>query len=75
MPILTSVDSSTIPDAMSKSSQSKNHTTRQIVGLSLPPDLAREVKQEAARRGLRLKDLFLEIWQLYKTKSQGAGKG
>ena len=60
---------------MSKSSQSKNLTARQIIGLSLPPDLAREVKQEAARRGLSLKDLFLEIWQLYETKGQGASKG
>ena len=60
---------------MSKSSQSKKLTARQIVGLSLPPDLAREVKQEAAWRGLSLENLFLKIWQLYKTKGQGASKG
>ncbi len=60
---------------MSKSSLSKNCTARQIVGLSLPPALAREVKQEAARRGLNLKDLFLEIWQLYKTAGRGAREG
>lgn len=60
---------------MIKPPQSKKHSARQIVGLSLPQAVAREVKQEAARRGLSLKNLFLEIWQLYKTKSQGARKG
>lgn len=45
---------------------------RQIVGFSLSPALAREVKQEAARRGLSLRKLFEEIWSLYKEKS---GKG
>ena len=59
---------------MSRSPQPKTHTTRQIVGLSLPLAVAREVKQEAARRGLSLKDLFLEIWQLYKTEGRGARK-
>lgn len=42
---------------------------RQIVGFSLAPALAREVKQEAARRGLSLRKLFEEIWRLYKEKS------
>ena len=60
---------------MEKSPKSKNQTVRQIVGLSLPLVVAREVKQEAARRSLSLKALFLEIWQLYKTKGQGARKG
>ena len=60
---------------MSTSSQSRKSAVRRIIGLSLPPDLAHEVKQEAARRELSLKDLFLEIWQLYKTKGEGARKG
>lgn len=41
---------------------------RQIIGFSLPPDLAGEVKMEAARRNLSLRKLFVEMWALYKTK-------
>jgi hypothetical protein len=41
---------------------------RQIVGFSLPPERAREVKQEAARRGLMLRQLFEELWELYKAQ-------
>ena len=40
---------------------------RRIVGFSLPPDLAAEVKIEAARRNLSLRKLFSELWALYKT--------
>jgi asparagine synthetase B (glutamine-hydrolysing) len=43
---------------------------RQIVGFSLSPPLAREVKQEAARRGLSLRKLFEELWELYKRSGQ-----
>ena len=42
--------------------------TRQIVGFSLPPDLAAEVKVEAAKRNLSLRKLFGEMWSLYKTE-------
>jgi hypothetical protein len=41
---------------------------RQIVGFSLPPALAAEVKVEAAKRNLSLRQLFGEMWALYKTK-------
>lgn len=41
---------------------------RQIVGFSLPPELAVEVKTEAARRNISLRVLFGELWALYKTK-------
>jgi hypothetical protein len=45
---------------------------RKIVGFSLSPSLADEVKTEAARRQIALKDLFAEIWTLYKsTKTSG----
>jgi hypothetical protein len=40
---------------------------RQIVGFSLPRDLAAEVKMEAARRGVSLKELFTEIWALHRS--------
>lgn len=39
---------------------------RQIVGISLAPQLAREVKAEAGRRGLSLRALFEEIWEQYQ---------
>ncbi|UVT18056.1 MAG: hypothetical protein H8K03_22440 (plasmid) [Nitrospira sp.] len=39
---------------------------RQIVGFSLPPDLAAEVKVEAARRNISLRKLFTELWTIYK---------
>lgn len=46
---------------------------RQIVGFSLPPQLARDVKQEAARRGMSLRNLFSELWELYQRRgSDGA---
>ncbi len=43
-----------------------NAAPRQIVGLSLSPEIAAEVKMEAARRGISLRRLFLEMWELYK---------
>jgi hypothetical protein len=43
---------------------------RQIVGFSLPRDLAAEVKMEAARRGVSLKDLFTEMWALHKSSQK-----
>lgn len=53
----------------SKTSPSK----RQIVGFSLPPSLARDVKQEAARRSLSLRKLFEEMWKLYLAQNKGKG--
>jgi|GEM_PF-3140370 hypothetical protein len=40
--------------------------TRQILGISLAPDMARAVKAEAAQRGLSLRKLFEEMWSLYE---------
>lgn len=42
---------------------------RQIVAFSLSPEMARAVKSEAARRGLPLRALFEELWQLYQQKA------
>ena len=39
---------------------------RKIIGFSLPPALAAEVKVEAARRNISLRKLFSEMWSLYK---------
>lgn len=44
----------------------KTQQPRQIVGFSLPPDLAAEVKVEAARRNISLRKLFTELWTIYK---------
>lgn len=39
---------------------------RRILGFSLAPDLAADVKAEAGRRGISLRKLFEELWELYK---------
>jgi hypothetical protein len=39
--------------------------SRQILGFSLPPELARAIKTEAAKRGISLKKLMEEFWLLY----------
>lgn len=39
---------------------------RRILGISLSPEMACEVKAEAARRGVSLRKMFEELWVLYK---------
>jgi hypothetical protein len=51
---------------MHKRDDLARHRNRQIVGVSLPPRIVAEVKIEAARRHVFLRDLFLEMWALYK---------
>ncbi|MDE8347389.1 MAG: hypothetical protein POH28_14640 [Acidocella sp.] len=53
---------------MSESSQPTS--TRQIVGISLSPDMAADVKIEAARRKMSLRKLFEEMWTDYRTKTK-----
>jgi hypothetical protein len=48
-------------------------TPRQIVGFSLSPELASELKLEAARRQLSLRKLLEEMWQIYKEKNKAKG--
>lgn len=43
-------------------------TPRKILGFSLSPDIAAEVKVEAARRNISLRQLFNEMWTLYKKR-------
>jgi hypothetical protein len=50
----------------------RKKTSRQIVGFSLPPELAGKVKVEAARRQLSLKKLFEEMWGLYQQSRKSA---
>lgn len=45
-------------------------TARQIIGFSLAPALAVKVKEEAARRGISLRKLFEEMWEIYTEKTK-----
>lgn len=45
------------------------NTARQIVGISLPPEVASQFKMEAARRGISIRTLFLEMWAKYQAQS------
>jgi len=38
----------------------------QVVGFRIPQLLARDVKAEAGKRGLKLNQLFAEMWELYR---------
>lgn len=51
---------------MKRTNQPRTKKARQIVGISLDPQLALEFKTEAVRRNLSLKALFEEVWQLYR---------
>lgn len=41
-----------------------------IIGLRLPLEIVREVKTEAARREMKLNDLFVELWEAYRKQSR-----
>jgi len=43
---------------------------RQILGISLSPELAAEVKAEVKRRDVFLKELFVEMWAAYKASKK-----
>ena len=51
-----------------KSRREKDRGRRQIVGFSLTPEFAAEVKMEASRRNISLQELLREMWALYKNK-------
>lgn len=53
---------------MAEATESKRD--RQIVGVSLSPEMAAAVKMEAARRKLTLRKLFEEMWQDYIAKQK-----
>ena len=68
------VDKSTsilVTMAESKKQRSPNSRPRQIVGISLDPEMAREVKAYAGQNGLSLKALFEDMWQIYKKQASG----
>lgn len=43
---------------------------RKIIGFSMSPSLAVDVKKEAAERGLSLRALFEEMWALYTAQKK-----
>ena len=45
-----------------------NESPRKIIGFSMNPELAIEVKAEAAQRGISLRKLFEEMWALYQNE-------
>jgi hypothetical protein len=51
-----------------KTSQIKTDTQSdsQIIGIRLPKEIAVAIKQEAARRDIRLNRLFQELWENYQ---------
>ena len=51
---------------------SHDQTERRLVlGIRVTPDLRRQVKVEAARRGLTLAQLFEEMWKAYAEREDG----
>lgn len=54
--------------AMAK--QTEPQRNRQIVGISLSPEMAAAVKDEAARRKVSLRKLFEEMWEGYTAKQK-----
>lgn len=57
-------------DAAKKPSRSQN---AQIVGIRMTPETARAFKAEAAKRGLRVNQLFAELWQTYQQSQTKTG--
>jgi len=58
----------------SSPSLAEDHQSRRIVGFSLSPDMAMQVKLEAARRQLSLRKLFEEMWRDYRAKHPEQGQ-
>jgi predicted DNA binding CopG/RHH family protein len=40
----------------------------EIIGIRLPKEVVLAVKQEVARRGIKLNHLFLELWEDYEKR-------
>lgn len=55
---------------MNTDAQTGRKPDRRIVGFSLSPKMASDVKAEAGRRGISLRKLFEELWELYKQQSK-----
>jgi hypothetical protein len=57
-----------------KTSQIKINTQggSQIIGIRFPKEIAVAIKQEAARRNIRLNRLFQELWENYQKEMKGS---
>lgn len=53
---------------MPKKTRHRDPLPRKILGISLPPDVADEVKAEAAKRDMTVRDLFLEMWSKHRAR-------
>jgi predicted DNA binding CopG/RHH family protein len=43
-----------------------------VIGLRLPKETATAIKQEAARRNIRLNRLMMELWEAYQQEKKGS---
>jgi hypothetical protein len=57
---------------MSTKSTSHKPGVRQVVGFSLPPELACKVKADAGRWNLSLRKFFVELWDIYEKQASKA---
>lgn len=48
----------------------KEHNS-QVIGLRISKHVASEIKQEAARRNIRINQLILELWDKYQSEKAG----
>jgi hypothetical protein len=57
-----------------KTSEIETDTQRgsQIIGVRFPKEIAVAIKQEAARRNIRLNRLFQELWENYQKEMKGS---
>ena len=53
---------------MPKRTRHHDPLPRKILGISLPPEVANQVKAEAAKRDITVRDLFLELWNNHQRK-------
>ncbi len=56
------------PAKPAASGRMKAGADSQTVGFRMPPKIATAIKKEAARRGLTISALFLEMWTAYRSK-------
>lgn len=50
-------------------------TPRKIIGVSLSPELAAKVKEEAAREGVSIRRLFERMWDSYHKSKKAKNAG
>lgn len=66
----TSTNPSKASAVKAPAGQTPTNADTQVVGFRIDYRMARDIKKEAARRNLKLKDLLAEMWELYKKTQQ-----